>query len=894
MSGKQRSHGLSRRLFLGGTVAAGLVATGIPAAAADTSKKSGRHATPTLSTTDRLADRRYVTTGNRAYVVGDESGRFPAMGWHITGEMGGVWSPPLKLLDGIWFGIDGDWLGPAERFTSAYGHVRMDLPDHDGLSVIRTDFVPDDRRGALFGLTLETGSQSRTVTLTVDARSELTSAFPWGWTTPSQTDFNLEDEATFDGSRLLFRDHGKPDVEHASAHDWNAVVGAALDPVSHDVGDGFWGPQAPVDFCPPDGEGSSSSPPRCDDSKFGNGRGGRLQYEITVPSNATRTVWIGVAGSESTPEAATEELDAMLDDPSGALREKVTHRLSVGRRTRIDLPGDRLLERSVEWSKQNLADCVQEAHDLTVRYTDEGKQYPEPAGTVDEIRFFGAGFPDYPWMFGTDGEYTTFPALAAGEFDVAKDHMRSLKAVSRIVNGDTGKVVHETVTTGDVYFGANQDSGNTDETVKFPMAVDLIWRWTGDDAFRDELYPFMVDGMHYVVQDLDEDGDLWPTGSGNVERKGMGREKLDVAVYTIRGLYALADMARSKGDDETASWATDHAGKMLGKFEATWWLPEIPQHAGSIDVPGNGMNDNRPIYERHWIGVTPMSAEYVDETGEIVPGMTTKEHGTSALGLRETPCYGGIGDAAGTTQRRNEGLYAAGAPGCDGGTGKYTRDATEKQIFTHPTGIMAIGEGNYGRLGGEQQRRFIHANASLQLPDPDEQPGAVPEVAPSPAYGRSIDLQFTKRAQVLQAWGTLAILWPVVRQYLGVRPDIGRGRARVVPQIPPDQPRVAGERIRIGEDGALAVEAMAPGRSGLYRTRVEVDGDLDELSIGHTLPHGAEVASVTLNGESIEDYDVRTTNRGTEVSVDGSSGESNVLVVRTNRRAHSPGCGGRY
>ena len=81
-------------------------------------------ATPTLSTGDRLQDRRYVAAGQRAYVVGFEDGRFYAQGWHISGEMGGVWSQPLKLVDGVWFGVDGQWLAPATRFTSAWGYAR--------------------------------------------------------------------------------------------------------------------------------------------------------------------------------------------------------------------------------------------------------------------------------------------------------------------------------------------------------------------------------------------------------------------------------------------------------------------------------------------------------------------------------------------------------------------------------------------------------------------------------------------------------------------------------------------------------------------------------------------------------------------------------------------------
>lgn len=55
---------------------------------------------------NRLSDRRYVTSGDRAYAVGFEDGRFYANGWHIFGEMGGVWSPPVKLVDGVWFGVN--------------------------------------------------------------------------------------------------------------------------------------------------------------------------------------------------------------------------------------------------------------------------------------------------------------------------------------------------------------------------------------------------------------------------------------------------------------------------------------------------------------------------------------------------------------------------------------------------------------------------------------------------------------------------------------------------------------------------------------------------------------------------------------------------------------------
>jgi hypothetical protein len=52
---------------------------------------------------------------------------------------------------------------------------------------------------------------------------------------------------------------------------------------------------------------------------------------------------------------------------------------------------------------------------------------------------------------------------------------------------------------------------------------------------------------------------------------------------------------------------------------------------------------------------------------------------------------------------------------------------------------------------------------------------------------------------------------------------------------------------------------------------------LDDLRIGHTLPHGASVDSVTLDGRRV-DWDARETNRGLEVTVEARRGEHTLVV----------------
>lgn len=846
---------LTRRDFLkvagvGAALAGGI---GVPAVARGEQVQSNT----TLSTTNRLKDRRYVAAGTRAYVVGTEDGRFPAMGFHTRGEMGGIWSPPLKLLDGIWFGIDEEWIGPAEKFTSGYGYVEMDLPDRGSLKIKRIDFVPDGRRTALFGLVFSSGSGEESFTLKVDAHSELMSAYPWGETTPSQKTFNLKDSVSYRDGRLVFREKGKPPVANAEAHDWAAVVGSSLQPSGHATEKNFRGPQDPPIICPPSPE---PAPDRCDDTAYGKGAGGQLRYDIRVPANSTTTVWFAVTGSESGPAAALAENAAVLKDPGRLLREKITERVELGKNTILDLPGDRLLQNAIDWGKQNLADLTQEAQNLKIRRTHEGTKYPKPAGTVDRIRFIGAGFPDYPWLFATDGEYTAFALVGVGRFDVVKDHLRALREVSDIANSGSGKVVHEVVTDGSVYFGLNSDPGNTDETVKFPAAVALLWRWSGDNGFLDEMYPFAKKNLEYVFANLDKDGDLWPEGSGNVEAPGLGEEKLDVAVYTIRGLYDLADMARAKNDGRTYTWAVSRARRMVRKFERDWWMPNIPQHADSLDDPGN-----KKTQQRWWIGVTPMEAE-LHRNGEPVPGLTTSAHAKAALNLREKRCYS-----------NGYGMYVQGAAGCDPAPPPATPN---RIVFTLNTAVIAVGEGNYGRLGKGHQRRYTDDNAKLQLPNPDEQPGALPEIAPSPDYGRSINKPLNERAQVMQAWGNYGTIWPVVHQQLGVRPDMGRRRLEVTPQLPPGQSDISGSNIRLGSG---YIDVIAEANSGTYLTSVKVEVSLRSLTLGHTISENEKVSYVILEGKRVG-HRIRRTPRGQEVLVEASTsrGQHN-LVVKTHR-----------
>lgn len=873
---------MSRRFVVVATVVALGTSTALAQlpAAATGGGGPGRHHGPgvakaaELSVTDRLADRRVVAAGTRAYSVGFADGRFYANGWHITGEMGGVWTPPLKLVDGVWFGLDGQWVGPATTFTSGWGYTRYDLPDTAGLKVSRTDFVPDGVRGALFGLTIRNPGAARTARLSVDAHSELMGQYPWGFdgVTPNASD-NLPDSGSFDGRSLVFRDRGA--LPGARTHDYAALVGTTERPRSGAVGEEFWGPQ-PGHRCTGTEPGAPADPKpsACDDGPFGQGTGGRLTYDVRLPARGERTIWLAVAGSDRGMSAARGELRKALAHPDKALAAKKASRRALASMTQLSLPGDRLVQDAVQWGKQNIADLTQTATDLQVRWTNQGKQFPAPSGTIRRATWVGAGFPDYPWIFGTDAEYTAFASVAVGQFEAIKDHLRALRDVSDILNDRSGVVTHEVVSDGSIWFGhdsrtENPDGTtaydfNTDETVKFPSAVALLWRWTGDDRFRDEMYDFAVRNLRYVVRTLDEDGDGWPEGLGNVERGGMGPEKLDNTVYFIRGLYDLADLAKSKHDNATYQWASGLARRAHQEFDQAWWYAAQSQYADSLLDP-----DNAQSFQKHWIGQTPMDAELrVD--GRTVPGLAPYDHGTAALAGRHDPCYSGEAPLS-------TGLFHTGCGGGADGNG-------EKVIFGLTTSIQSVSEGNYGRLGPDQQERWTHALADPMFAEPatggtpDEQPGAMPEIFPSPDQGANIDRCWTCRSMFMQAWGNYGTAWPVVHQWLGVQPDLGNDALVVVPQVPQGHPSVSGSHIRLGR-GLVDVSASASGSR--FTTKVDVPHQVGakDLRVGATVPRGSDVASVLVDGHRVHQWSARTTNRGLEVTVPVKAGHHTVVVT---------------
>ena len=530
------------------------------------------------------------------------------------------------------------------------------------------------------------------------------------------------------------------------------------------------------------------------------------------------------------------------------------------------------MENSIEWGKQNIADLTLQARDLEIRWTNQGKQFPAPSGTVNKATWIGAGYPDYPWLFGTDAEYTAFAAVSVGQFDAIKGHLRALREISDILNDRSGVVTHEVVADGSIWFGhdsrhTNPDGTtaydfNTDETVKFPSTVALVWRWTGDHAFLDENYDFAYGTCVTSLNSWTKTGTAGLRASAMSSDQGWVRRS-STTPSTSSAVCTTWPTWRSTRATSKPIVGDRPGGSLRDRFDDTWWYEAAEQYADSLE------EDNSQSFQKHWIGQTPMEAELL-AGGQVVPGLAPREHGTTALAKREDPCYSG-------SRPFNLGLFHTGCGGGPTGQG-------EEVIFGLTTSIQSIGEGNYGRLGPGQQQRYTHALAETMFSEPatgdtpDEQPGAMPEIFPSPDQGPNIDRCWTCRSMFMQAWGNYGTAWAVVHQWLGVRPQLGRGELAIVPQVPSGQSSVSGDNILIGK-GSVDVEASHT--ASRYTTEIDVQGgEVKNVVIGHTLPRGATIDSVSLDGVPITDFVKRETNRGIELTVPTDRGRHILEINR--------------
>ncbi len=589
----------------------------------------------------------YVTAGDRAYLIGTQDGNFPDMGQHIPGEMGGLWLPPVKLIDAFEariaeVGTDKQVLLAASTEMVAYPYgnrFSYDAVLRD-LDVERSQFSPDHQQGLVVQYRFKNAAdRARTFRLQWSVKTDLRP----GWFADRRGIHDGQDGVEWRAKNRIFI---AKDDDNPWFCVWGAVSAMDAQRIEH--------PQ-PIET-------------------KGRGVTAASSHTITVAAHATSTLTFVISGSTSGESDAIATYDNLATRHAAMLTEKAAHYASIVNRARIRIP-DRQLQQVYDWSRINMEWLVREVPGIG--------------------RGLSGGFMEYPWWFGTE-TYSLQALTATGDFELARQTLRLLRSQSDKVN-DNGRIAHEITTDAVV-----ANPGNTQETAQFILTVGKVFEWTGDREFAKEMYPAMQRGIDWLLGERDQDKDLFPEGYGIMEVHGLSAELIDVAVYTQRALDAAARIAEVVNDVDAADRYRKLASDLKEKINQQFWIEQEGTYAdffgsrsqaisaaeGAIKQIGLKGMDNLTGTDRDLIAHYERLKAKFSAMSAGDRGWITNENWVIA-----TPMETGIAPPDRAIRLLDKIRHEH-----SGEFGPYLSAVERQAMMTISTGVQAVAEANYGRI----------------------------------------------------------------------------------------------------------------------------------------------------------------------------------------------------
>ena len=481
---------------------------------------------PHITGNPNNADYLYVTAGNRLYCIGNQAGAFPKVGFHVPGQMGGIWQQPIKLLDGYILNIRNPLTGETYRnvldsfitysFVTKFRYHIEKQP----IRITQTQFVPDNLPVMVVEYVVQnTSDADRNIDLELTADINLIPV--WLGERSGMIDQN-DTLVNFDRKKsiLYFRDKGNT---------WYTGIG-------------FENPQ--VQF-----NGLKKT--------MYNDKGitGVTSLPCLIPAGKTYTFRFYVSGSLTGVAEIENNIATVRTQLSQLFNAKKLRYDTIETTAKIIIP-DKKLEKTYAWGKYST--------DWLVR---------EVPGTG---RGMSAGLPDYPWFFSND-QATTFMALTGTvQPELFYDSFKMLKQVSNKVNDSIGRIIHEVSTNGVVY-----DKGRMEESQLHIIAAWQIFNWTGNMDFLKENYDFAKKTWTWLQQhDTNHNGYI--EGFGGAEIEGLNDEMLDVQVNTYKFLEILSKMATIFNDKEDAVSYAHKSQTLKEQINKDWWIESENRYADFI------------------------------------------------------------------------------------------------------------------------------------------------------------------------------------------------------------------------------------------------------------------------------------------------------------------------
>lgn len=657
----------------------------------------------------------YVTAGDRLYAIGSQDGGFPRLGGHIQNEMGGLWVHPQKVLDGFWLGLQWDQdeitMPRATSVRTWPAFTEHCYRSSDDWSMWRRQWVPDGLPALVVDLTVKNETSTpKMLNVSLWLRSNLRP----GWLSAEQRGHDWAEVST-----------NPPGIRFQNdSHPWQLL--AATSAV-----DAKW-ETTPVDMGPD---------PRSRDDGVAFGR---MQMKRQVGAGEAWEVSFWLAAS-SDDQAADAVHDFLVCGREDLLMAKTARLHQIKAASALSVPDAAILH-AYTWAKWQTDWLVREVPGMG--------------------RGLGAGFPEYPWWFGCDNGYALRGVLATGQFELAQDTLRLLAEVSKATNGD-GRIIHEVSTTGAVY-----NPGNSQESAQFCQLVYEVFRWTGDLAFVEEMFPAVQAALGWLLQQA-PDGDDLAYGYGIIEIQELNLKLVDTAVYTVQALEALAALSTILGREHEAEEYRQRGKTLKETINRVFWQDAEGLYA---DIVG----DPDAMAQRLSLWAKGALAEGRPDVEHALLEKIRSDSKESTFNLRNwvinTPIEAGIA----SEEQARIALRRMRAGDFCGPYGLYLSGLWQDKMMTISTGVQAVAEARYGYADWA-----LDLMRKMALTMDWRMPGSMSEMSPDEGC-------------FVQAWTLYGLAVPIVEYFFGLSADAYRHHLTLTCSMPRSWPWAELRHVRMG------------------------------------------------------------------------------------------------
>lgn len=686
----------------------------------------------------------YLTPGDKTYMVGHQNGSFPDLGWHVTGEMGGIWNHPIKLMDGFVGSVTSGGatycLNNADQFINYpfFNEHKFNIEDLN-LNVSRKQFVPDGEEAVYVEYLLtNTGEEDLSFEFSFNGMVDLRPV----WLGERTNMIDGEDMASFN------KQTGRVEAKD-SDNDWHVVYGSTMFPSKFQINDEL-----------------------CDFERTGNGVNASLTFPLKLKEGEQMVLPFIISGSSKSLEEANASFDQVKNNAVSLVESKAKRYREINQTASLNTP-DEKLNQAFLWTKYNTDWLVNDVDGLG--------------------RGITAGNPDYPWFFGADSEYALQGAIAVGMKDIVYSTIHLIDSVSNAVNNGSGKIMHEMSTNGAVF-----NPGNLNETPQFATLIWEVFKWTGDMDFLKKYYPTVVAGLDWLLKENDEDENLLADGYGMMEIHGLESEMIDVASYTYKAFMDAAEMAEVLGQPAEAKDYRMKATRLAEIINKEFWVGEFNSYADFIGTASDA---------KHLIDGAIVRADTLEKPWAVLELKATQKKINAYPPSKKqgfvlyhnwvvnTPMEVGVADPEKAIRALNTGskyvnpfgMFVTGIDRDETAGSDDSGFAKKMKVFSYtgavmtlPTGVQAIAENNYGRPDNALDYLQRMTNSfSYALP------GSIYEV--SPDFGMHT-----------QAWNIYSYAVPMIKQFFGVNPMAHENKVVIQPLMPSDWNEASLENVVIG------------------------------------------------------------------------------------------------